>query len=487
MKQFYFIFLFLVFSFESYSQVGIGTNSPNASAMLDIQSANKGLLIPRLTTAQRKAIVNPAPGLLLYDLDMATLYFFDGQNWLALARAAEWDVGPALRSATGGSSKDGFGSAVAISGDYAVVGAPRDDVGSNADQGSAYVFVRTNGTWVQQAKISASDGAAGDLFGTSVSISGDVLVVGAPADDAGLSLNSGSVYIFSRNGTSWVQQARLTASDAAAGDEFGGSVSIDGDYLLVGASLDNINANTDQGSAYVFFNNRTQWVQQAKLTATSVANASMGESVSIHNNIAVVGAPRHTAAGITSGAAFVYVRSGTTWTLEATLLESNPANGNRFGQSVAVSGSNILVGAPGKRVFDVPDEGMAFVYTRILFGSVNVWTQQSGLYLPGTSYPDILFGARVALSGNYALVCSERLTEDNYAAGMAFLFQRSGSDWNFVKRVRVELPSPQTFINGFSIVTGNIISVAISENHHLVGWPNFDKKDNGKIAFGTNN
>lgn len=484
MKHIYFIFSFLIFVFETYSQVGIGTNSPNASAMLDVQSANKGVLIPRLTTAQRKAIVNPAPGLLLFDLDQLTLYFFDGENWQALARAAEWQLGPVLRSASGGSSDDGFGGTVALSGDYAVVGAAKDDVGGNVDQGSVYVFARTNGTWVQQAKLTASDGAAGDLFGTSVSVSGDFLVVGAPGDDVGVILNTGSAYIFSRNGTNWVQQAKITASDAAVGDQFGGSVSIDGSYVLVGASFDDIGANTNQGSAYVFFRNSTSWAQQAKLTTTSVTNAAMGQSVSIQNNLAVVGAPRHSVSGVVTGAAFVYVRSGSTWTLEETLTASNRIAGDRFGESVSVSGSSIIVGAPYKDVSSNPFQGTAFVYVRVPFGSIGVWTEQSRLTIPtGSNISDILFGSNVAISGNYALVCADRLAENNNAAGQAFLFQRSGSTWNFVKSVKGLLPSPLTY----TIPAAGTMSGAISDNYHLVGWPNFDNKSNGKIAFGTNN
>ena len=133
-----------------------------------------------------------------------------------------------------------------------MVGACGDDVGANADQGSAYVFTRSGTTWSQQAKLTAADGAAGDWFGYSVAVSGDTAVVGAAGDDVGANADQGSAYVFARSGTTWTQQAQLTAADGAAGDCFGRSVAVSGDTAVVGASDDDVGANTDQGSAYVF-------------------------------------------------------------------------------------------------------------------------------------------------------------------------------------------------------------------------------------------
>ena len=148
-----------------------------------------------------------------------------------------------------GATIDVFGISVSISGDYAVVGAHRDrDNGSFS--GSAYVFKRTDVTWTQEAKLLPSDGAADDQFGISVSISGDYAVVGAQENDDNGS-NSGSAYLFKRSGTSWAQETKLLASDGAAADEFGRSVSISGDYAVVGAWRDNDNG-TDAGSAYLY-------------------------------------------------------------------------------------------------------------------------------------------------------------------------------------------------------------------------------------------
>ena len=142
---------------------------------------------------------------------------------------------------------------MALSGDTALVGAYYDDVGANADQGSAYVFTRSGTTWTQQAQLTASDGAAGDCFGTSVALSGDTALVGAISDDVGANSGQGSAYVFTRNGTTWTQQAKLTASDGAAYGRLWQSVALSGDTALVGATYA---GGLDQGAAYVFTRSR---------------------------------------------------------------------------------------------------------------------------------------------------------------------------------------------------------------------------------------
>jgi hypothetical protein len=152
-------------------------------------------------------------------------------------------------TASDGAAYDYFGISVAISCDYAVVGAQYAD-GAGSQSGSSYIFKRNGTAWTEQAKITASDGAAGDLFGWNVAISGDYAVVSALwDDDAGL--NSGSAYIFKRNGTAWTEQAKITASDGAAGDGFGTSVAISGDYAVVSACGDD-DAGLNSGSAYIY-------------------------------------------------------------------------------------------------------------------------------------------------------------------------------------------------------------------------------------------
>ena len=185
-----------------------------------------------------------------------------------------------------------------------MVDAYRDDDGGN-QSGSAYVFVRSGGTWSQQAKLTASDAAEFDLFGNSVAVSGDTAVVGNRGDADG-GLDSGSAYVFVRSGTTWSQQAKLTASDAAEFDLFGNSVAVSGDTAVIGADFDD-DAGLNSGSAYVFVRSGTTWSQQAKLTASdAAADDFFGDSVAVSGDTAVVGAPWDDDAGLNSGSAYVF-------------------------------------------------------------------------------------------------------------------------------------------------------------------------------------
>ena len=195
------------------------------------------------------------------------------QTWTQAAKALASD----------GQASDEFGMSVDIDGDYAIVGAIGDD-DKGTDAGAAYVFVRSGTTWTEQAKLTANDGAAGDYFGMSVSIDGDYALIGAYWEDQ-RGTNAGAAYVFVRSGTSWSQQAKITASDGAAYDDFGWSVSIDGDYAVVGSYINS------SGSAYIFVRSGTSWTQQAKLLASDgAAYDYFGYSVFISGGTALVGA-----------------------------------------------------------------------------------------------------------------------------------------------------------------------------------------------------
>jgi nucleoside-specific outer membrane channel protein Tsx len=246
-------------------------------------------------------------------------------------------------TASDGAADDQFGYSVAIAGDYALVGARFDD-DKGVDSGSAYIFKRDGTSWNQQAKLTASDGAAGDRFGYSVAIAGEYALVGALYDDD-KGVNSGSAYIFKRDGTSWNQQAKLTASDGAAGDQFGWSVAIAGDYALVGALYD-ADKGVNSGSAYIFKRDGISWNQQAKLTASDgAAGDQFGHSVAIAGEYALVGAHLDDDNGTDSGSAYIFKRDGTSWNQQAKLTASDGAAGDQFGYSVAIAGDYALVGA----------------------------------------------------------------------------------------------------------------------------------------------
>ncbi|HVE72727.1 MAG TPA: Ig-like domain-containing protein [Thermoanaerobaculia bacterium] len=324
-----------------------------------------------------------------------------------------------------------FGTSVAITGDTAVVGAPSDDNAGGRNAGSAYVFVRSGTSWSQQAQLLASDGAAGDRFGNSVAISGDMAVVGAHFDDTAGGSHAGSAYVYVRSGTSWSQQAHLFASDGAATDEFdefGYSVAISGDTAVVGAHYDHTAQGSDAGSAYVYVRSGTSWSQQAQLFASdSAASDQFGNSVAISGNTAVVGAPGHsTAGGSGAGSAYVYVRSGTSWSQQAKLLASDGLANDVFGISVAISDDTAVVGAVLDNTAGGIVAGSAYVYVR----SGTSWSQQTHLIASDGAASD-LFGASVAISGNTAVVGAHHdHTAGGSDAGSAYVYVRSGTSWS---------------------------------------------------------
>ena len=267
-------------------------------------------------------------------------------------------------TASDGVARDQFGSSVAISGDTVVVGAFGDDDNGNSTlTGSVYVFVEPGGGWAgsltEDAKLTAFDGAAGDQFGRSVAVSGDTVVVGVHGDDDNGS-NSGSAYVFVEPGGGWAgsltQDAKLTASDGAAADRLGRSVAVSGDTVVVGAAVDDDNG-TDSGSAHVFVEPGGGWAgsltQDAKLTAgDGAAGDQFGFSVAVTGDTVVVGA--HQADnddGPLAGSAYLFVEPAGGWagslTEDAKLTASDGAASDRLGFSMAVSLDTVVVGAPG--------------------------------------------------------------------------------------------------------------------------------------------
>ncbi len=264
-----------------------------------------------------------------------------------------------------GTASDQFGIALSVSGDVAVVGAYLDD-DSGSDSGSVYVFrwvPGAPGSWVQQQKLLAADGAPGDQFGHSVDISGDVIIVGAPAGD-GSSPDSGSAYVFRWTGASWAQEQELLASGGATNDFFGGSTSVSGDVALVGARLDD-DSGIDSGSAHVFRWNPGapgSWGPGQKLVlADGAPGTQFGVSVSVSGETALVGASMDDDAGSESGSAYAFRWNGYYWEQGAKLLSSDGAAGDRFGASVSLFGDAAVVGA----YLDDdngPDSGAAYIF-----------------------------------------------------------------------------------------------------------------------------
>jgi hypothetical protein len=381
-----------------------------------------------------------------------------GSAWVFSRIGSKW-IGPDLTlTASGGAANDQFGSSVAISGDTAVVGAMFDDVGANANQGSAYIFVRSGTSWTQQAQLTAIGGAANDLFGNSIAISGDTAIVGARTDDVGANADQGSAYVFTRSGTTWTQQAQLTAIGGATGDQFGVTVAISGDTAVVGASADDVGPNADQGSAYVFTRSGTTWTQQAQLFATDGAPGDrFGHSVALSGETAIVGAFLDGVGGnVAQGSAYVFVRNGTNWTQQAQLTAIGGATFDDFGLCVAISGDTAIVGAPFDNVGTYSAQGSAYIFVR----SGTAWTQQAQLNDIGGAAGD-QFGIAVALSGDTAIVGA--YIDDvgaNADQGAAYVFTRSGMTWT---------QQAQLTATGGAAVDQFGISVALSGDTAVTG------------------
>lgn len=379
-----------------------------------------------------------------------------------------------LKSSNSGVA-DAFGSAVAISGDTMVIGAPAEDSGSmgvNGGQasesalqsGAAYVFVRSGDTWTQQAYLKASNTGAYDSFGWSVAISGDTIVVGAHQEDSAATTvngsgsnnsasNSGAAYVFQRSGTVWTQQAYLKASNAGAADLFGSAVAVSGDTVVVGANRESSNAtgiNGDgsgngafnSGAAYVFHRIGTNWSQQAYLKASdTAASAEFGSAVAIDGERLVVGAPL---ADGYRGAMYVFSRSLAAWSQQARVTSSNAAPDARFGCAVAISGDTIAAGARGESSglaaspadTSAPESGAAYVFK----WDGLLWTEQAYLKASNPGAGDF-FGKSLSLDGDTLAVGA--FGEDSAAtgvdgnpssnsasdAGAAYLYSRSVTEW----------------------------------------------------------
>jgi len=356
---------------------------------------------------------------------------------------------PTRLTASDGGTDDLFGHAVAIDGDTALVGAPWDSDDA-ALAGAVYAFQRTDSGWVQQAKLTPSDGAANQGFGRPVAIDGDYAIVGALGDDDNGS-SAGAAYVLHRTSSGWSEGPKLTASDGAAQDLFGASVALDGAYALIGAYRDD-DRGTDAGAAYLFHRTSSGWTELPKLTASDgVAYAYFGQAVAIDGDYAIVGA--HGDGGYV-GAAYVFQRTSSGWTELAKLTASDGVAPDAFGTSVAIDSEYAVVGC----ACDLGgiDEGAAYVFHRTGSG----WTELPKLSASDAAQGDE-FGASVAIDGDYLLVGAPNHDVNGAArAGAAYVFQRCGDVWKETAILASDHPTSDAQYG---------LSVALSAGDALVG------------------
>jgi len=421
-------------------------------------------------------------------------------------------------------SNDGFGLSVALSGDTLAVGAAFEDsgsVGANGDQandnakdsGAVYVFVRRGATWSQQAYIKASNTDRGDLFGQAVALSGDTLVVGAPQEaSAATGVNNnqtdntasgaGAAYVFVRSGTTWTQQAYLKASNTDRLDTFGGAVAVFGDSVAVGAIGESSaaagidgnqadNTTNTSGAVYVFTRTGATWTQQAYVKASNTgAGDDFGAALALSADTLVVGAVGEDSAAtgiggnqadetaLSAGAVYVFTRTGSTWSQQSYIKASNTDAGDLFGNVVALSGDTLAVGAYGEDSAATGVNGNQTDNTTNAAGAVYVFIRTSGTWIQqaylkasntGRNYQ---FGTSLALSGDALVVGASGENsgatgiDGNQAdgtapsAGAAYVFARTGTTWQQGAYVKASNTGSD---DGFGI------SVALSDDALVVG------------------
>jgi hypothetical protein len=427
---------------------------------------------------------------------------------------------------------DELGFSVALDGDTLVVGSRREagsGTGVNpahnngaSDSGAAYVFVRNGTTWTQQAYVKASNTGSGDQFGYSVALVGDTIAVGAPfedgsttgvngADDNG-TLAAGAVYVFTRSGTTWSQQAYIKASNTGNDDQFGWSVALSGNTLVVGAPNEDGNGTginpadsgtiSNSGAVYVFGRSGTTWTQQAYVKASNTGAGDLfGHSVAFDENTLAVGARGEDGGGTgvtagsptdgvtgngasDSGAVYLFTRSGTTWTQQAYVKASNTGANDGFGISVALSGNTLAVGARsessnatginGADNNSASASGAAYVFTR----TDTTWNQQAYIKASNTQAGDN-FGAAVDVDGDILIVgtgvddLGPFPSEDSGAngvngndsdnsivdSGAAYIFRRVGSTWSQQAYVKASNTGSDDLFGIAVAVSGDTIAV----------------------------
>jgi hypothetical protein len=325
----------------------------------------------------------------------------------------------------------GFGGDVALDGDTALVGAGGADVAGETDRGATYVFVRQGEEWVEQAQLLAFDGAEADRFGSSVSLSGDTAVVGAPFATVDGETFQGAAYVFQFLGGGWLPREKLVASDGEEQDRLGWSVAIDGDTIVAGAVFVDVNGNQSQGAAYVFTRQDGLWTEAGKLFDPEGQPGDLfGGATALQGDTALIGADSANIEGDPNrGAAYVYRRIGSAWVLEQELLASDGGNPDQFGFSVALEGDVALIGAWQKPIEGSVAQGAAYVFRR----SGTSWSEEQRL-TASDGHDFSFFGWSAALDDHLALIGGRHDFPEENQQGVVYEYRYREGAWEEIQR-----------------------------------------------------
>jgi hypothetical protein len=360
-----------------------------------------------------------------------------------------------------------FGLSVAVNGAYALVGAPGED-GNGANSGAAYLFLQSQGGldgWGQIKKLVASDAAANDLFGVSVALSGDYALVGAESED-GAGAERGAAYLFYRNqggADNWGELKKIVASDAGNDDVFGYSVAIDGDYLVVGADRED-GAGTNRGAAYLFYRNQggaDNWGQLFKLTADdAVDNNLFGYRVDIKGDFVLVGSPYSAGAGTNRGSAYLFYRNqggADNWGQFRKILPSDPANDVWFGSSLSIDGDLLVIGSAWDDT-DGTNRGAAYLFSRNQGGADN-WGELKKIFASDAASDDF-FGFDVKVDGDFVIAGALFSGGGGTERGQVYLFSKNegGADnWGQAQVLRASDGANQDWFGSSIALDGSYL------------------------------
>ncbi|MDY0140975.1 MAG: MBG domain-containing protein, partial [Bacteroidales bacterium] len=416
----------------------------------------------------------------------------NAQNWDQIVKTCASDR----------NGEEYYGKSVAIDGDFAIVGAwgqDRDALGNNylPQAGAAYILQNINDSWVEIQKITASDRASEDNFGYSVDIKGDYAVVGAwrttdYSDSSNPIWTSGAVYVFYNNAGVWEAFQKITPLDGKLNQYFGNSVSIDGDFIVVGSNNDHTNALytdslTSAGSIYVFENNGTNWIQTQKIVPSDRAAADIfGCSVDICGDYIIAGAyNKHKDAIISAGAAYVFYYNGSTWTQIQKLLSTEIKTQGYFGSDVVINDSFAVVGARGEDENEfITNTGAAYIYSNIGAGATLSFSSK---IIASDQLSNDNFGCSVDIDGNYIVVGAYNHSLDENGlnlinfTGAAYIYRYEEYEWTQEQKI-VNLDRNNTDYFGYD--------VSISNNYIIAGamYQDFDadgqnKRDEAGAAY----
>jgi hypothetical protein len=448
---------------------------PNPSAQLEVRSNQKGFLPPVMSTSARRAIVQPAEGLLVFDSSKQALFVFTRGGWQSFNLSLE-TLGVSNGTAfpnPGFSSNELVGHKVEIFGDYAFLGAVGSNISGKVNQGAMYMYKYENGTWNFISKIIAPDGQAGDLFSTDISATEEYVFISASGDTYGENSQQGSVYIYKWIDNILTYQNKITGSNATSGDRFGIDVEARGNLLVVGASMDDIGENSNQGSVYFFELEGNNWVEKQKYFATANvgSNNLFGKGIFIDGSYVVVGCDFLNTSGtygFNRNRISILTRTGSgEWQLLSEIVNPTGQNFEAFGYSMTLKDDILTVSA---QMHDIPvgnkDRGVVYVYKRNAMAWNLIQTLAPTDSSTGDLYGDYL-GYHSDRDNNYLIITGHF---EDFGAGQndyggAFVYEWNGSQFVQMKKLRSGSPQVNEYFGtGAAIQNGRIVVGAMGRN-----------------------